>query len=154
VRRWSMADRNASNEVGYQKPPKHTQFVKGKSGNPKGRPKGSQNLATLLDKAGRERVKVTANGKIKSITKSEASAAQLTNKAASGDVKAIDRYFYWTSVLANTGSIALPPPVLSEADSAVMASIVERIRQSESVPPDSLADPAATTPSRDEEEEQ
>tara|TARA_Y100000590_G_scaffold155765_1_gene179048 strand:- start:267 stop:593 length:327 start_codon:yes stop_codon:yes gene_type:complete len=27
----------------YKKPPKHSQFKKGKSGNPKGRPKGSKN---------------------------------------------------------------------------------------------------------------
>ena len=26
-------------DVGYRKPPKHSQFKKGKSGNPKGRPK-------------------------------------------------------------------------------------------------------------------
>jgi hypothetical protein len=28
----------SNNEVGYKKPPKHTQFPPGKSGNPKGRP--------------------------------------------------------------------------------------------------------------------
>jgi len=32
---------NKDKKVGYKKPPKKTQFKKGKSGNPKGRPKKS-----------------------------------------------------------------------------------------------------------------
>lgn len=38
----------AHDEIGYKKPPRHTRFRKGQSGNPKGRPKGTQNLKTDL----------------------------------------------------------------------------------------------------------
>ena len=38
-------------EVGYGKPPLHTRFQKGKSGNPKGRPRGKKNMSTLLSTA-------------------------------------------------------------------------------------------------------
>jgi hypothetical protein len=56
-----MADHDDSYEIGYKKPPAETRFTRGQSGNPKGRPKGAKNLATLLVKVGRERVRVTIN---------------------------------------------------------------------------------------------
>src|SRR6185437_12076143 len=64
----SMADHDAF-EVGYKKPPQQTRFVKGQSGNPKGRPKGAKGLANLLFKIGRERVKVQVNGRSRTISK-------------------------------------------------------------------------------------
>ena len=42
-------------EVGYRKPPKHTQFKEGQSGNPAGRPKGTNNLKTdLIEELGEQ----------------------------------------------------------------------------------------------------
>src|ERR1700730_10755419 len=73
LRSVNMTDRDDSYEVGYSKPPRHARFTKGQSGNPKGRPKGSQNLATILARVGRERVKVTGKSGNRSITKLEAS---------------------------------------------------------------------------------
>lgn len=74
--------------VGYGSPPKATRFRKGVSGNPKGRPKGSLNVATLLFKILHEKVVIIEHGKRKKVTKFEATLKQLVNKAASGDLRA------------------------------------------------------------------
>ena len=75
--------------VGYGRPPAHSQFKPGQSGNPHGRPKGAANLTTLIAKAMNEKVVVQEGGRRRTITKAEAAAKQLTNKAASGDLRAI-----------------------------------------------------------------
>ena len=75
--------------VGKGKPPLHSRFKKGQSGNPSGRRKASKNVATLVAKALNERVTVVENGQRKRITKLEAILKQLTNKAAAGDQRAI-----------------------------------------------------------------
>jgi hypothetical protein len=62
--------------VGYKKPPRHTQFKPGMSGNAKGRPKGAKNFATVLEHELRARIEVTENGKRKRISKREAIASR------------------------------------------------------------------------------
>jgi hypothetical protein len=76
-------------EVGYGKPPLHTRFRKGQSGNPKGRGKGTKNFATIFMKAMRQSVTITENGKRRKISKLDAAVTQLVNDAARGDKKAI-----------------------------------------------------------------
>jgi len=80
---------NDDESVGYKNPPSNSRFKKGVSGNPRGRPKGSKNLAMLMKRALREKVAVQENGKRKLITKSEAIVKQFVNKAASGDLRAL-----------------------------------------------------------------
>src|ERR1700732_537692 len=75
-------------EVGFGKPPKRTQFQKGRSGNPKGRRRGSRNASTLLDEALNELAIVTENGRRKRVTKLDAIMKQLVNRAAQGDHRA------------------------------------------------------------------
>lgn len=80
-----------SYQVGYGKPPKRTQFQKGRSGNPNGRPKGALNFTTVFVRTLREKVITTENGKRKTITKLEAVLKQVVNQAASGDLRAISQ---------------------------------------------------------------
>ena len=76
-------------EVGYGKPPRNTQFKKGQSGNPRGRPSGSKNLATLVSVALNEPVIVVENGGRRKITKREAIIKQLVNRSTKADWRAI-----------------------------------------------------------------
>jgi len=50
-------------KVGRGNPPRHTQFPKGKSGNPAGRPKGSKNFSTIIMEAASDHVTATVDGK-------------------------------------------------------------------------------------------
>ena len=82
-------DNKGDYEVGYGKPPRHTRFTKGQSGNPRGRPPGAKNLKTLLSEALNEPVIVTENGGQRKISKREAIVTQLVNRSATADLRAI-----------------------------------------------------------------
>ena len=80
-------------EVGYGKPPEDTKFKDGKSGNPKGRPKGSKNTYKLLQEILDQKLEVVDNGKKIKISKKVAMLTQLINQGVKGDVKAISVLF-------------------------------------------------------------
>ena len=92
-----------SYEVGYGKPPKHTRFKKGQSGNKRGRPRGAVNLKTLLERGLNEHVPVSRGGKTQRMRLIEAILAQLTRKSAGGDLAAM-RYLIETAIKLNAFS--------------------------------------------------
>ena len=90
-----------SYEIGYRRPPKHGQFPKGKTGNPKGRPKGSGNFVTLLEKELGQSIVVNENGKKKTITRLQAMVKKMVAGALQGDHKAM---LTLVEILRRTGS--------------------------------------------------
>lgn len=80
---------NKEGKSGYGKPPKEHQFKSGQSGNKKGRPKGSKNTYTLLQKILDQKINVTEGGQQIKISKKIAMLTQLVNKGVQGDIKAI-----------------------------------------------------------------
>jgi hypothetical protein len=76
-------------DIGRGRPPKRTQFKKGRSGNPKGRPKGSRNLQADLSEELHELVTVTENGRPVRVSKYRAVFKRLLGKAFGGDLKAM-----------------------------------------------------------------
>ena len=77
-----------SNDVGYGKPPRSTQFKPGQSGNPKGRPRGTRNLSTDLKDELKTLVNVREGGKEKKVSKQQAMIMGVLAKAMGGDIKA------------------------------------------------------------------
>jgi hypothetical protein len=82
-------DNEGDYEVGYGKPPLHTRFKQGRSGNPRGRSRDEKNLSTLLNEALNEPVVVTENSGLKRISKRQAAFKQLVNEAAKGNWRAL-----------------------------------------------------------------
>ena len=75
-------------KVGYGKPPKSGQFKRGRSGNPKGRPRGSLKLATDLAAELNEQITVREDGRPRRVSKQRALIKSLMAKALQGDVRA------------------------------------------------------------------
>lgn len=76
-------------DVGYGKPPKKHQFKPGHSGNPKGRPKGAKNEATILREIMHQRMEVREGGRARKISRLEALLLRCLEAALKGDLKAM-----------------------------------------------------------------
>ncbi len=85
--------KESTGEVGYCKPPVKNRFAKGQSGNPKGRPRGSKNLATIVRQVLSARVSVRENGRVRTITAREGLIAQLVREGLRGNLRALELMF-------------------------------------------------------------
>jgi len=126
-----MTDRKnkGSDKVGRGNPPKHTQFRKGVTGNPKGRPRGSKNLSTLFWEAARGQVTATIDGKPRKITKAQATTMQLATQAAGGNQASMGKFLDWMDEFEKRAAASRPAEFpFSQADLQVLRTIYERMK--------------------------
>ena len=117
-------------EVGYAKPPEHTRFKKGQSGNRKGRPKGAKNLKTdLMEELG-ERLRVHEGDKVRYVSKQRALIKSLVARALKGNdraaAKIIDLYLKVIGLEDVAADADLP---LSDEERAVIENLTDRLRR-------------------------
>ena len=132
--------------VGYKKPPKHTRFRKGQSGNPKGRPSGAKNLKTELEEELHEMIVVREGDIRKSVSKQRAMLKSLTAKAVQGDTRAaaliVDMVY---RLLHPNAPETMDEEDIGADDRTILETFEKRIRLVPS-PPEATSVTGANTP--------
>jgi hypothetical protein len=113
-----------SSPKGYGKPPPEHQFRPGKSGNPKGRPKGAKNEATILHDLLHRKVEIRDGGRKRKITVLEAILLRFTEDALKGNTKSAA--FVLSRLAANQSGESAPGGDLSEEDHEVLEAFARR----------------------------
>ena len=124
-----MAESESGYKVGPGRPPLHTRFQKGQSGNPDGR--RAKTLPALLADALNETVVVTIDGRRRTITKREAIVTQMVDKSASADLRATKMLIDMMKDVEHKAGDAQPPEPrrLAAADKEVVQLFVARLRR-------------------------
>lgn len=123
-------------EVGYGKPPRHSRFKPGQSGNPKGRPKGAKGLNTMVRETLGSKIAVrTANG-TKHISRIEAVLQKTVEQAMKGNPRAqLELMKLWRNAVPDvheteTSALASAEE-LTAADLAILEAFREELAQDE-----------------------
>ena len=121
----SKDERNAEYKVGYGRPPKETQFQPGKSGNPRGRPKGTRPLGSVLQRILEQKVVVKENGKAKRLQVQEVILLRLANEAMKSDKTAIKVFFALVERYGTSPEVVANMSELLNEDQQVLAEYLK-----------------------------
>ena len=121
-----MDDAPSEYEVGYGKPPKHSRFKAGQSGNPRGRPRGQPNLITDLMKELSEQIRIREGERERSVTKQRAMLKALVAKSLKGDTRAAHLLIGLIAAQVAEAAPASPDVPLTDTDQQILEDFLRR----------------------------
>ena len=113
-------------EAGYKRPPQRSRFKAGRSGNPKGRPKGGRNLKTDLTALMKKRIPIRQDGELRQVSGQEAILLSLFEKAVRGDLKASAQIITMLMKIDNRDPPPPEPAVVTDNDRAIVEDFLRR----------------------------
>ena len=116
--------KRAAEEVGYGRPPRAHQFKPGQSGNPRGRPKGAKNEATLLRAILGRKLTAREGGKPRTMTVLEAILLRFTEDALKGNTKSAA--FLFNRYARTEGGKSQPSDEIGADDHEVLDAFARR----------------------------
>jgi hypothetical protein len=131
-------------DVGYGKPPKHSRFKPGQSGNPRGPKKGSRGLRKDLHKALGSTHSIRVNGRTITGTAQELAVIALTMRAAAGDIRANRQLFDLTMKIFGPDDRGRERGNLSSLDQELFDRLMRRLDAEDET---GVGDSAAGAPS-------
>jgi uncharacterized protein DUF5681 len=121
-------------EVGYGKPPKHSQFRPGESGNSAGRRKGLRNLKIDVKRTLAMPVKVKGAGRTRTRSTQEGALLSLREKALRGNERALNRLLELAERHNNDATEIGPTQALPSDDQAILDAYAAEVRATETAP--------------------
>jgi hypothetical protein len=112
--------------IGYGKPPEQTKFKKGQSGNPYGRPKGSRNLKTLINRELNTTITIEQAGKKRKIRRKDALVKSLVHDALKGRDRPRDKVFDYVDHAETLEDCGPTQSELAERDAQILERFFNR----------------------------
>src|ERR1700730_7667918 len=91
--------------VGYKKPPQHSRFQPGRSGNPRGKQKGVRNFGSDVKRTLEVPVRLNEQGRARRVSTQEAALLRLREMALKGDARSLDRLLALAQIFNNGAAI-------------------------------------------------
>jgi hypothetical protein len=128
----SAAPSSRERALGYGNPPVEHRFQKGRSGNPKGRPKGAKSLKTIATKLLSEKVVVSTSAGRRKVSRIEALIMKFIEQASKGNIRALHSLLaLYTQAVPDEAHDVLaaraPDAALTTSDEATLAYLRQQV---------------------------
>ena len=118
-----------TDETGYKKPPQHSRFQPGRSGNPRGKQKGVRNLGSDVKQTLEVPVRLNEQGRARRVSTQEAALLRLREKALKGDARSLDQLLELAKTFNNSAAVeSVGDEALAAEDQAILDAYAEEVR--------------------------